>query len=315
MQKNAKVYVAGHHGMVGSSIVRLLKKEGYTNIVTRTSAELDLREQQAVNSFFQQEKPEYVFLAAAKVGGILANSTYPAEFLYDNLMIEANVIHFAYVYKVKKLLFLGSSCIYPKMANQPIKEEELLNGFLEPTNQPYALAKIMGIQMCNDYRKQYGVDFISLMPSNLYGYHDNFDPLTSHVLAALIQRFHEAKANKYGEVLVWGSGEPYREFLFVDDLADAALYMMKHFSEEGHVNIGTGQDISIRNLAKLISEIIGFDGVIEFDKTKPDGTPKKLLDVAKASDLGWNYLVGLEQGIRLTYQWYLTSLDKKQGSL
>jgi len=315
MQKNAKVYVAGHHGMVGSSIVRLLKKEGYTNIVTRTSAELDLREQQAVNSFFQQEKPEYVFLAAAKVGGILANSTYPAEFLYDNLMIEANVIHFAYVYKVKKLLFLGSSCIYPKMANQPIKEEELLNGFLEPTNQPYALAKIMGIQMCNDYRKQYGVDFISLMPSNLYGYNDNFDPLTSHVLAALIQRFHEAKANKYGEVLVWGSGEPYREFLFVDDLADAALYMMKHFSEEGHVNIGTGQDISIRNLAKLISEIIGFDGVIEFDKTKPDGTPKKLLDVAKASDLGWNYLVGLEQGIRLTYQWYLTSLDKKQGSL
>lgn len=306
MKQNSKIYVAGHNGMVGSSIHRLLLSLGYSNVVTRTSKELDLRNQADVNKFFVMEKPEYVFLAAAKVGGILANSTYPAEFLYDNLMIETNIIHSAYLQGVKKLLFLGSSCIYPKFASQPIKEEALLSGYLEQTNQAYAISKIAGIQLCNDYRKQYGVDFISLMPSNLYGYGDNFTANTSHVLPALIDRIHHAKLKHDKSVVVWGTGTPLREFLFVDDLAQASLFMMENYSQTGHVNIGSGEECSIKDLALMISKVIGFNGTIEFDTSKPDGTPRKLLDVKKAKALGWNSSITLEEGIEKTYQWYLT---------
>lgn len=306
MKQNSKIYVAGHNGMVGSSIHRLLLSLGYSNVVTRTSKELDLRNQADVNEFFVMEKPEYVFLAAAKVGGILANSTYPAEFLYDNLMIETNIIHSAYLQGVKKLLFLGSSCIYPKFASQPIKEEALLSGYLEQTNQAYAISKIAGIQLCNDYRKQYGVDFISLMPSNLYGYGDNFTANTSHVLPALIDRIHHAKLKHDKSVVVWGTGTPLREFLFVDDLAQASLFMMENYSQTGHVNIGSGEECSIKDLALMISKVIGFNGTIEFDTSKPDGTPRKLLDVKKAKALGWNSSIKLEEGIEKTYQWYLT---------
>lgn len=304
MEKNAKIYVAGHRGMVGSAIVRNLKEKGYTNIVGKTSKELDLVRQLDVESFFEEEKPEYVFLAAAKVGGINANNTYPAEFIYNNLMIEANIIHAAYRYGVKKLLFLGSSCIYPKMAPQPIKEEYLLTGPLEPTNEAYAIAKISGIELCKFYRKQYGCDFISAMPTNLYGVNDNFDLETSHVLPALIRKFHEAKINGDKEVTIWGTGKPRREFLYVDDLADACVHLMNNYSDEIHVNIGSGIDIGIRELASMIKEIVGYEGKIVNDLSKPDGTPRKLLDVTLLKETGWSYMTDLESGIRTTYKWF-----------
>ena len=305
MNQQSRIYIAGHNGMVGSSIHRLLLSLGYSNILAKTSKELDLRNQAAVDEFFKTEQPEYVFLAAAKVGGILANSTYPAEFLYDNLMIEANVIHSAYKYGVTKLLFLGSSCIYPKHANQPMKEEALLSGYLESTNQAYAISKIAGIQLCNDYRTQYGVDFISLMPTNLYGYGDNFSSKSSHVLPALMDRIHQAKVNQANSVVVWGTGTPKREFLFVDDVAKASFFMMNHYSEAGHINIGSGEEVSIKELAVLISKVVGYEGIIEFDTSKPDGTPRKLLDVQKATKLGWTASISLEEGIQKTYDWYL----------
>ncbi|MGB4502831.1 MAG: GDP-L-fucose synthase, partial [Dethiobacteria bacterium] len=279
MDKNAKIYVAGHRGMVGSAIVRNLEQKGYVNIIGRTSKELDLIRQSDVENFFEEEKPEYVFLAAAKVGGIYANNKYPAEFIYNNLMIETNIIHSAYKYSVKKLLFLGSSCIYPKMAPQPIKEEYLLTGPLEPTNEAYAIAKISGIELCKFYRRQYGCDFISVMPTNLYGINDNFDLETSHVLPALLRKFHEAKINGDQEVVIWGTGKPRREFLYVDDLADACVHLIKNYSDEGHINVGTGEDLEIIELANIIKEIVGFKGRIVNDLTKPDGTPRKLLDV------------------------------------
>lgn len=291
--------------MVGSAIVRRLNELGYNNLVYRTSKELDLRRQADVEKFFEEEKPEYVFLAAAKVGGIHANNTYPAEFIYDNLMIEANIIHSAYKYGVKKLLFLGSSCIYPKFANQPIKEEELLNGYLEPTNEAYAIAKISGIELCKFYRRQYGVDFISAMPTNLYGINDNFDLETSHVMPALIRKFHEAKVNGDKEVVMWGTGKPRREFLYVDDLSDACVFLMNNYSDEIHINMGTGKDIEIRELAEIIKKVVGYEGEIVNDTTKPDGTPRKLLDVTRLHNLGWKHKVGLEEGIRRVYEWYL----------
>ena len=305
MKPTSKIYVAGHNGMVGSAIVRQLDKLGFKNLILKSSKELDLRNQKDVEEFFHLERPEYVFLAAAKVGGILANSQYPASFLHDNLVIQSNVIDSSHKYGVKKLLFLGSSCIYPKYAEQPITEDQLLSGYLEPTNQPYAIAKITGIEYCNTYRSQYGDDFISIMPTNLYGMNDNFDINGSHVLPALIRRFHEAKENNLSEVFVWGSGNPKREFLYVDDLADASIHMMENYSDEGHVNIGTGQDVSIRELAEMISEVVGFQGNIVFDRSKPDGTPRKLLNVAKATGLGWSYKTALLDGINKTYQWYL----------
>lgn len=303
--KHSKIYVAGHRGMVGSAIVRRLKELGYTNLVYRTSKELDLRRQADVEKFFEEERPEYVFLAAAKVGGILANNTYPADFIYDNLMIETNVIHSAYKYGVKKLLFLGSSCIYPKYAEQPIKEEYLLTGSLEPTNEAYAIAKITGIELCKFYRRQYGCDFISAMPTNLYGPNDNFDLQTSHVLPALIRKFHEAKVRGDKEVVIWGTGKPRREFLYVDDLADACIYLMLNYSDEMHVNIGTGEDIEIRELAEIIKEIVDFEGEIVNDLSKPDGTPRKLLDVSLIHSLGWRHKTGLREGIEKIYEWYL----------
>ncbi|MBB6454535.1 GDP-L-fucose synthase [Salirhabdus euzebyi] len=305
MNKDAKIYVAGHRGMVGSAIVRTLEENGFTNIIKRTSEELNLIRQEEVESFFKKQKPDYVFLAAAKVGGIHANNTYPAEFLYNNLMIESNVIHSAYKYNVKKLLFLGSSCIYPKMAPQPIKEEYLLTGSLEPTNEAYAIAKISGIELCRFYRKQYGCDFISAMPTNLYGINDNFDLETSHVLPALIRKFHEAKINNQKEVVIWGTGKPRREFLYVDDLADACLHIMKDYSDEMHVNIGTGEDIEIGELAEMIKNIVGFKGDIVNDLTKPDGTPRKLLDVSLLQSTGWVFNTKLNAGIEKVYQWYL----------
>lgn len=314
MELNSKIYIAGHNGMVGSSIQRLLLSLGYSNIVTRTSNELDLRNQSAVNEFFNSEKPEYVFLAAAKVGGILANSYYPAAHIYDNLMIESNVIHASHKNNVKKLLFLGSSCIYPKHAKQPLKETYLLNGYLGSEHQSYAIAKIAGIQLCNDYRKQYNSDFISLMPCNLYGFGDNFSNNISHVFPALIDRIHHAKVNNDKSVVVWGTGTPLREFLFVDDLAEASLFMMINYSATGHVNIGSGEECSIRELAILISKIIGFEGLIEFDRSKPDGTPRKLLDVQKATNLGWTASVSLEEGIKRTYEWYLLHQEKLRKS-
>jgi GDP-L-fucose synthase len=297
MEKTDKIYVAGHRGMVGSSIVRRLEKEGYQNILTRTSDELDLRNQQAVNDFFAAEKPEYVFLAAAKVGGIVANNTYRAEFIYENLLIEANVIHASYVSRVKKLLFLGSSCIYPKMAPQPLKEEYLLSGYLESTNQPYAIAKIAGIELCDSYRAQYGCNFISAMPTNLYGPNDNYDLEKSHVLPALLRKFITAKKQDLPFVELWGTGTPRREFLHVDDLAEACLFLMDRYNEPGLVNIGVGDDISILDLALLIKNIVGYGGEIRLDKTKPDGTPRKLMDVSKMTLLGWKASIGLRSGI------------------
>jgi GDP-L-fucose synthase len=306
MEKGAKIYIAGHRGMVGSAIYRKLEKEEYNNFITRTSKELDLRNQQQVADFFEQEKPDYVFLAAAKVGGILANNTYRAEFLYDNLQIQNNIIHHSYLNGVKKLMFLGSSCIYPKLAPQPLKEEYLLTGLLEHTNEPYAIAKIAGIKMCDAYRDQYGCNFISVMPTNLYGYNDNYHPQNSHVLPALIRRFHEAKEQNAPSVTIWGSGSPKREFLFADDLADACYYLMQNYDEPGLVNIGTGEDISIKDLAVLVKKIIGYEGEIEFDTTKPDGTPRKLMDVTKIHNKGWKHKIGLEEGINLAYNDFLS---------
>jgi len=306
MDKQAKIYIAGHKGMVGSAIYRKLIKEGFTNFVTRSSSELDLRNQQQVSDFFAQEKPDYVFLAAAKVGGIIANNTYRADFLYDNLQIQNNVIHSAYVNEVKKLMFLGSSCIYPKLAPQPLKEEYLLTGVLEPTNEPYAIAKIAGIKMCDAYRDQYGCNYISVMPTNLYGLNDNYHPQNSHVLPALIRRFHEAKEQNAAEVVIWGTGSPMREFLFADDLAEACYYLMQNYNEPGLVNIGTGEDLSIKDLALLIRQIVGYPGEIKFDTSKPDGTPRKLMDVTKLANAGWKYHTTLEQGIALAYQDFLS---------
>jgi len=304
VEKDAKIYVAGHRGLVGSAIMRKLKKESYNNLVYRTSSELDLRRQEKVEEFFQEEKPEYVILAAAKVGGIQANDKYSAEFLYDNLMIETNVIEAAHQNDVKKLLFLGSSCIYPKFADQPMKEDYLLSGKLESTNEGYAVAKITGIKLCEHYNKQYGTDFISAMPTNLYGPNDNFDLETSHVLPALIRKFHEAKVNNEDEVVIWGTGKPKREFLHVDDLADALLFLLNNYSDDQFVNVGVGKDISILELAELIKDIVGFEGEIVNDLSKPDGTPRKLLDVSRLNDLGWESQISLEKGIKDTYQWF-----------
>ena len=304
MNKEAKIFIAGHRGMVGSAIHRKLTSLGYTNIVTRTSAELDLRLQERVNEFFEAERPEYVFLAAAKVGGILANNTYRADFIYENIMIQSNIIHSSYATGVKKLMFLGSSCIYPKLAPQPLKEDYLLTGLLEPTNEPYAIAKIAGIKMCDAYRSQYGCDFISVMPTNLYGPNDNYDLQNAHVLPSLVRKFHEAKLNNASEVTIWGSGSPKREFLHADDLADACVFLMNTYSDEGLVNIGTGEDISISDLALLIKEVVGYEGAIVYDASKPDGTPRKLMDVSKLSGLGWKYTISLKKGLEMVYQEY-----------
>lgn len=337
MKKNAKIYIAGHRGLVGSAILRKLETDGYTNIVTRTHAELDLTSQAEVKEFFYKQRLEYVFLAAAKVGGIIANSTYPAEFIYHNLMIQTNIIHSAYLYGVNKLLFLGSSCIYPKCAPQPMKEEYLLTGGLEPTNEPYSVAKIAGIKLCQSYNRQYGTNFISVMPTNLYGPNDNFDLETSHVLPALIRKFHEGKicmsnsltANNLeletnaselsqplnlstsqppNSVTIWGTGSPRREFLYVDDLADACLFLMENYNSSEIINIGTGEDITIKKLSEMIKFIVGFKGEIVFDTTKPDGVPRKLLDVSKIKSLGWEPEFSLEDGITRTYEWYCHSL-------
>lgn len=297
MEKSAKIFVAGHRGMVGSAIVRKLNSEGYQNLVLRTSSELDLRNQAAVERFFASEKPEYVFLAAAKVGGIMANNTYRAEFLYDNLMIESNVIHQSYVHGVRKLLFLGSSCIYPKLAPQPLKEEYLLSGYLEETNEPYAIAKIAGIKLCENYRRQYGCDFISAMPTNLYGPNDNYDLQNSHVLPALIRKFIEAKKLNKSEVEIWGTGSPLREFLHVDDLADACYFLFKNYSDFGFINVGSGKETSIKNLAHLIKKLISYNGELKFDTSKPDGTPRKLMDNSKLQSMNWSPKITLEEGV------------------
>ena len=305
MNKTDKIYVAGHTGMVGSAIVNALVNRGFTNLVYRSSKELDLRNQATVEVFFREEKPQYVFLAAAKVGGIVANNTYRADFLYDNLMIVSNIIHAAHKNAVTKLLFLGSSCIYPKMAPQPIKEAYLLTGPLEPTNEPYSIAKIAGIKLCETYREQYGANFISVMPTNLYGKNDNYHPENSHVLPALLRRFHEAKIQGLTEVVIWGSGNPKREFLFADDLADACFFLMENYNEKEIINIGCGADVSVKELAVLISDITGFKGDLIFDTTKPDGTPRKLLDVTKLNNLGWHYKTELKDGIQLAYDDFL----------
>jgi GDP-L-fucose synthase len=302
MQQHDKIFVAGHRGMVGSAIVRKLQQQGYTNLILRTSKELDLRNQQEVFDFFTTEKPDFVFLAAAKVGGIVANNTYRADFLYDNLMIQSNVIHAAYLNKVQKLMFLGSSCIYPKLAPQPLKEEYLLTGELEPTNEPYAIAKIAGIKLCDAYRDQYGCNFISVMPTNLYGPNDNYDLQNSHVLPALLRKFITAKKTGAPFVQLWGSGTPKREFLHADDLADACFYLMEHYNEPGLVNIGVGEDISILDLAKLIQKTVGYEGEIILDTTKPDGTPRKLMDVTKLNSLGWKASITLDEGVRKVYE-------------
>jgi GDP-L-fucose synthase len=302
MEKQDKIYIAGHRGMVGSALIRRLERDGYINLITRSSKELDLRDQQQVQRFFEDQEPDYVFLAAAKVGGIVANNTFRAEFLYDNLMIQSNIIHQAYKVGVKKLMFLGSSCIYPKLAPQPLKEEYLLTGPLEPTNEPYAIAKIAGIKMCDAYREQYGCNFISVMPTNLYGPNDNYDLTNSHVLPALIRKMHEGIQRGDKEVVVWGTGTPRREFLHADDLADACLFLMQHYSEPGLVNIGVGSDIAIKELAQLVKEIVGFEGNIVFDTTKPDGTPRKLMDVSKLNALGWRASIELKEGIVRVYQ-------------
>jgi len=316
MDKDARIFVAGHRGLVGSAIVRRLRSEGYGNLVLRTSKELDLRNQGAVKDFFAREMPEYVFLAAAKVGGIVANNSYPAQFIYDNLMIQTNIIHSAYLAGVKRLLFLGSTCIYPRLAIQPMKEEYLLSGALEPTNEPYAIAKIAGITLCRSYNRQYGTRFLAAMPTNLYGPNDNFDLETSHVLPALVRRFHEAKVKREDKVVVWGTGTPKREFLHVDDLADACQFLVNlpedvysmlltQESSPALINIGTGEEVTIRELALLIREVVGFSGDLVFDNTRPDGTPRKLCDVTRIRSLGWRHKMGLEEGIKGVYRWYL----------
>ena len=310
MEKNSKIYIAGHRGMVGSAIVRKLTEQGYNNLIYKTSKELDLMRQIDVENFFEKERPDYVFLAAAKVGGIHANNTYPAEFLYNNLMIESNIIHSAYKFGVTKLLFLGSSCIYPKFANQPIKEEYLLTGSLEPTNEAYAIAKITGIELCKFYRRQYGCDFISAMPTNLYGINDNFDLETSHVLPALIRKIHEAKIKNQSEVNMWGTGKPKREFLYVDDLAEACIHLMNNYSDEMHINVGTGEDVEIREHGDIIKRVVGYDGTITNDLSKPDGTPRKLLDVSLLHKTGWKHKVELQEGIRTVYKWYLNQQNQ-----
>jgi Nucleoside-diphosphate-sugar epimerases len=307
LDHKSKIYISGHRGMVGSSIERKLESKGYQNLICRTHSKLDLTNQQAVNNFFESERPEYVFLAAAKVGGILANNTYPAEFIYQNLMIESNVINAAYTYGVKKLLFLGSSCIYPKFAPQPMKEEYLLTGELESTNEAYAVAKIAGIRLCKHYNQQYGTNFISVMPTNLYGQNDNFDLETSHVMPALIRKFHEAKVNTKPEIVVWGSGKPKREFLHVDDMADACVYLMENYDYKDigeFINIGFGKDITIQELAEMIADIVGYKGDIVYDTSKPDGTPQKLLDVSRLHELGWKAKIPLRDGIKQAYEWY-----------
>ena len=305
MEKEAKIYVAGHRGMVGSAVVRELQNNGFHNIVTKTSKELDLRSQDAVRSFYQTEKPQYVFVAAAKVGGIYANNVYRAEFLYDNLMIQNNLIHFAYESGVKKLLFLGSSCIYPKLAEQPLKEDYLLSGYLESTNEPYAIAKITGIKMCEAYRDQYGCNFISAMPTNLYGPNDNYHPENSHVLPALIRKFHEAKVSSKEEVEVWGDGTPMREFLYADDLANALVYLMENYNEKQFVNVGYGSDVTIKELAETVAKVVDFDGGMKYDRSKPNGTPRKLMDSSRLFSTGWKPRTNLEEGIRLAYQDFL----------
>jgi GDP-L-fucose synthase len=309
MQTTDKIYIAGHRGMVGSAIMRRLQAAGFNHIVTRTSATLDLRNQQAVADFFAEGKPQYVFLAAAKVGGIHANNTYRGEFLYDNLMIQNNVIHQAYLHGVTKLLFLGSSCIYPKLAPQPLKEDYLLTGPLEPTNEPYAIAKIAGIKLCDAYRAQYGCNFISVMPTNLYGPNDNYDLNNSHVLPALIRKFHEAKLSGAPSVTMWGTGKPRREFLHADDLADACVYLMQHYHDAGLVNIGTGEDIEIGELARMVQKVTGYTGEIIHDLDKPDGTPRKLMDVSKLHSFGWTHRISLEAGLRAVYADYVQSLQ------
>ncbi len=309
MEKSDKIYIAGHRGMVGSAILRKLQAEGYTNFILKTSKELDLRNQQAVADFFETEKPAYVFLAAAKVGGIVANNTFRADFLYENLQIQNNVIHSSYQVGVKKLMFLGSSCIYPKLAPQPLKEDYLLSGFLEPTNEPYAIAKIAGIKLCEAYRSQYGCNFISVMPTNLYGPNDNYDLQNSHVLPAMLRKFHEAKQNDSENVILWGTGSPMREFLYADDLAAACYYLMLNYNQPSLVNIGTGVDVTIKELAETVQKIVGFSGEIVWDTTKPDGTPRKLMDVSKLHAAGWKHTVELSDGIALAYQDFLTHHD------
>lgn len=305
MDKKSKIYIAGHRGLVGSAIVRNLKEKGYNNLTYKSHSELDLTNQDDVRQFFKEEKPEYVFLAAAKVGGINSNNTYPADFIYENLMIQNNIIKASHDFKVEKLLFLGSSCIYPKMASQPIKEEYLLSGYLEPTNEAYAIAKIAGLKMCSFFKRQYGDNFISCMPTNLYGPNDNFDLDNSHVMPALIRKFHEAKMKNKPVVEVWGTGTPLREFLYVDDMADACVYLMENYDEEQHVNIGTGEEITIKELSEMIQNIVGFHGELKFNNEKPDGTPRKLLDVSKLRRLGWKHNVELEQGIKMAYSWFI----------
>ena len=307
--KDAKVYVAGHRGMVGGAIVRALQAQGFGNIVTRTSTEMDLRSQAAVNAFFAEEEPDYVFLAAARVGGILANDTYPADFIYDNLVIETNVIHAAFRQRAKKLLFLGSTCIYPKLAPQPLKEEYLLSGPLEPTNEWYAVAKIAGIKLCQAYRRQHGCDFISAMPTNLYGPGDNYDLETSHVIPAMLRKMHEAKASGADHVTLWGSGTPLREFLHVDDLADALMFLMANYSGESHVNVGVGQDLTIRELAQTVRDVVGFKGELVFDRSKPDGTPRKLVDTTLINTLGWVAKKPLKQGLDEAYSWFVENQE------
>lgn len=304
MEKDSRIYVAGHNGLVGSAIFRALKKKGYRNFITKTHKELDLTNQDEVRQFFKKENPEYIFLAAAKVGGIYANNIYPAEFIYENLMIQNNVIKAAHDFKATKLLFLGSTCIYPKMAQQPIKEEYLLSGYLEPTNEAYAIAKIAGLKMCQFFKRQYDDNFISCMPTNIYGPNDNFDLNTSHVMPALIRKIHDAKEKSLQNVEIWGTGKPLREFLYVDDMADACVFLMENYNGEEHVNIGTGIEIAIGELANLIKDIVGYGGSLKFDNTKPDGTPRKLTDVSKLHELGWNHKVDLRDGIKLTYQWF-----------
>lgn len=312
MEKDLKIYVAGHRGMVGSAIVRKLTSLGYTNLLLRTSLELDLRNQQQVFDFFEVEKPEYVFLAAAKVGGILANNTYRADFLYENLAIQNNIIHASFLTKVKKLMFLGSSCIYPKLAPQPLKESYVLSGYLEETNEPYAIAKIAGIKMCEAYRAQYGCNFISVMPTNLYGTNDNYDLINSHVLPAMIRKFHEAHEKLAPEMTLWGSGLPMREFLHADDLAEACLFLMETYNKHELINIGTGEDVTIKNLAQLVKEIVGYTGEIVWDTSKPDGTPRKLMDVSKLHGLGWHHKIALKDGIKSAYQDFLKSIAASQ---
>lgn len=309
MEKNSKIYVAGHRGMVGSAIVRKLKQEGFENIITRTSSELDLRNQAAVDDFFSKERPAYVFLAAAKVGGILANNTYRAQFIYENLMIESNIIHASYVNAVQKLLFLGSSCIYPKLAPQPLKEEYLLTGLLEPTNEPYAIAKIAGIKLCEAFRDQYDCNFISAMPTNLYGQGDNYHLQNSHVIPALLRKFHDGKVNNAGAVEIWGTGTPLREFMYVDDLASACLFLMQEYNDRLFMNIGTGEEVSIRELAELVKEVTGYKGSIEFDSGKPDGTPRKLMDSERLHSLGWKHTTSLKEGLAKAYQFFLKEIE------